>query len=183
VSVHGLTGDFALPAAPWVDYLDLQAGNSASPREVHALGLANRALAEKPLIVEELGMGEEDAVNRQKAWAAFLAGAAGVGTGASLGNLGRFVARVPFAEMEPADGLVLGGGAWALAAPGSAYVFYLYGGGSVRVDLRAASGPLQAEWYDPRDGSSRPLPAAAGGGVKELIAPSPEDWVLYIHRQ
>ncbi|MFL6235589.1 MAG: DUF5060 domain-containing protein [Thermoanaerobaculia bacterium] len=182
VSVHGLTGDFALPMAPWVGYLDLQAGNSASPPAVHALGLANRALAEKPLIVEELGEGEEDAASRQKAWAAFLAGAAGVGTGASLGHLGRFAARVPFAAMEPADALVLGGGAWALAAPGSAYVFYLYGGGTVRVDLRGASGPLQAEWYDPRDGGSRPLPSVAGGEVRTFTVPSPEDWVLYLHR-
>jgi hypothetical protein len=182
VSVHGLTGDFALPTAPWVDYLDLQAGNEAAPAAVHALALANRSLAEKPLIVEELGMGEEDAENRRKAWAAFLAGAAGVGTGASLDNLGRFAARVPFAGMEPADGLVLGGGAWGLAAPGSAYLFYLYGGGTVQVDLRAASGPLQAEWYDPRGGGSRPLPTLEGGRVKELVAPSQEDWVLYIHK-
>ena len=182
VSVHGVTGDFALPAAPWVDYLDLQAGNEATPAAVHATGLANRALAGKPLLVEELGMGEEDAANRRKAWAAFLAGAAGVGTGASLGNLGRFAARVPFAGMEPADGLVLGGSAWALAAPGSAYVFYLYSGGTIRVDLRAAAGPLQAEWYDPRDGSSRPLPAVAGGGVETFIASSQDDWVLHLHK-
>ncbi len=182
VSVHGVTGDFALPAAPWVDYLDLQAGNDSTPAGVHALGLANRALAEKPLVVEELGMGMEDAANRRKAWAAFLAGAAGVGTGASLGKLGRLAARVPFPGMAPADGLVLEGNAWTLAAPGSAYLFYLYDGGTVRVDLRAASGPLQAEWYDPRDGSSHPLPAAAGGGVRTFIAPSREDWVIYIHK-
>jgi hypothetical protein len=178
VSVHGVTGDFALPAAPWVDYLDLQAGNEATPVAVHALALANRALAAKPLVVEELGMGEEDGANRRKAWAAFLAGAAGVGTGASLGPLGRFAARVPFAAMAPADGLVLGGSAWALAAPGSAYIFYLPSGGTVRVDLRPASGTLQAEWYDPRDGSSHPLPSLAGGQVETFTAPSQEDWVL-----
>ncbi|HEY4565605.1 MAG TPA: putative collagen-binding domain-containing protein, partial [Thermoanaerobaculia bacterium] len=96
---------------------------------------------------------------------------------------GRFAARVPFAEMAPADGLVLGGNAWALAAPGSAYVFFLYGGGTVRVDLRAASGPLQAEWYDPRDGSSHLLPVVVvGEGVESFTAPSQEDWVLYLHR-
>jgi Domain of unknown function (DUF5060)/Putative collagen-binding domain of a collagenase len=182
VSVHGVTGDFALPAASWVDYLDLQAGNEATPAAVHTLALANRALAEKPLIVEELGMGEEDAANRQKAWAAFLAGAAGVGTGASLANLGRFAARIPFAGMAPADGLALGGNAWVLAAPGSEYLVYLYGGGTVRLDLRAASSPLQAEWYDPRDGSSRPLPATVGGRVETFRASSQDDWVLYIHK-
>ncbi|HET9211523.1 MAG TPA: putative collagen-binding domain-containing protein, partial [Thermoanaerobaculia bacterium] len=71
----------------------------------------------------------------------------------------------------------------ALAAPGSAYVFYLYGGGTVRVDLREASGPLQAEWYDPRDGSSRPLPAASGGKVETFNAPSTDDRVLYLHKE
>jgi hypothetical protein len=182
VSVHGMTGDFAFPTAPWVDYLDLQAGNDSGHRDVHTLGLANRSRAAKPLIAEELGLGEENTANREKAWAAFMAGAAGVGTGASLANLGRFAARVPFASMDPADGLVLAGKAYALADPRRAYVFYLYDGGTVRVNLRGASGALRVEWYDPRDGSSHPRPNASGGKVEAFAAPSREDWVLYIHK-
>jgi hypothetical protein len=183
VSVHGLTGDFALPAAPWVDYLELQAGNSADLSGVHALGLANRARAAKPLIEEELGMGEEDAANRRKAWGAFMAGAAGVGTGAGLANLGRFAALVPFATLAPDDPLVLSANAYALAARGRCYVFYLYDGGAVRVDLRAGSGPFAVEWFDPRDGSRHPAPPARGGRIEAFAAPSPGDWVLYLHKE
>jgi hypothetical protein len=183
VSVHGLTGDFALPAAPWVDYLDLQAGNAADLPAVHALGLANRARAAKPLIEEELGMGEEDAANRRKAWGAFMAGAAGVGTGASLAHLGELAALVPFAALAPDDALVLSGNAYALAARGQAYVVYLYDGGTVRVDLRAGSGTFAVEWFDPRDGSRHPVPPARGGRIKAFAAPSPGDWVLYLHKE
>jgi hypothetical protein len=182
VSVHGVTGDFAFPAAPWVDYLDIQAGNSASHAAVHALGLANRVRAAKPLIQEEFGLGEENEENRRKAWAAFTAGAAGVGPGAFLEHLAAFAARVDFARMEPADSLVPVGRAYALAERGRAYVLYLYEGGTVRVDLRGAAGDFKAEWYNPRLGRFRPAPAVAGGLTRVFRAPSAEDWVLYIHR-
>jgi hypothetical protein len=182
VSVHGLTGDFTLPAAPWVDYLDLQAGNSADPARVHVLGVANRAKAVKPLIQEELGMGEEDAANRRKAWAAFLAGAAGVGTGADLAQLARFASRAPFWKMAPADSLVLSGNAYALADPGKAYVFQVWDGGSVRIDLRSGSGRFTVEWLDPRNGSSRTAPSVQGGRAKTFTAPTLEDWILYIYK-
>jgi len=182
VSVHGVTGDFAFPVASWVDYLDLQAGNEADPARVHALGITNRDRAVKPLIQEELGMGEEDAANRRKAWAAFLAGAAGVGTGADLAQLARFASRVPFWKMAPADSLVLSGNAYALAEPGKAYVFQVWDGGEVRVDLRSGSGPFTAEWFDPRNGSSRPVPSAQGGRLKIFTAPTRDDWILYIHK-
>lgn len=182
VSVHGTTGDFAFPSAPWVDYLALQAGNDSSPLTVHQMGLANRELVAKPLIQEELGMGEENAANRRKAWAAFTAGAAGVGTGAFLKHLADFAARVPFDRMEPADGLVAWGNGWALAAKRSAYVVYLTEGDRVGVNLRGAPGSYKVEWFDPRDGSSRPASPVQGGRVRAFTAPSADDWVLYIHK-
>jgi hypothetical protein len=182
VSVHGVTGDFAFPSAPWVDYLDLQAGNSASHAAVHALGLANRARAAKPLIQEEHGLGEENAENRRKAWAAFTAGAAGVGTGAFLEHLVKLASLVGFDRMEPADSLVLEGRAYALAERGRAYVLYLHEGGLVRLDLRGTAGNFKAEWYNPRLGRFRPAPAVAGGRTRVFRAPSAEDWVLYIHQ-
>lgn len=182
VSVHGVTGDFAFPAAPWVDYLDLQAGNSASPQAVHALGLANRARATKPLLQEEHGLGEEDGENRRKAWAAFTAGAAGVGTGAFLEQLAKLASLVDFSRMEPADGLVTAGRGYALADRGRAYVVYLYGGTGVRVNLRGAAGPFKVEWYDPRNGGFQPAPPVDGGRIRIFNAPSQDDWVLYIHK-
>jgi hypothetical protein len=182
VSVHGLTGDFAFPGAPWVDYLDLQAGNFVGHPAVHALGLANRVLAEKPLIQEEFGLGDEIAINRQKSWAAFMAGAAGVGTGAFLAPLAAFTERINFPRMDPADSLVLAGGAYGLAEKGKAYVFYLYEGGSVRVNLRGARGRFAVDWYNPRDGSFHRAAAVQGGRLLTFTAPAPEDWVLYIRK-
>ena len=182
VSVHGTTGDFQFPQSPWVDYLQIQAGNDAGHRTVYALGLANRARAARPLIQEEHGLGEESAANRQKAWAAFMAGAAGVGTGHDLAHLAKFAAAVRFERMEPADGLVAAGEAYALAEKGRAHVFYLYGGGTVRVNLRGARAPLTAEWYDPRSGSSRRGPRIQGGRVFSFQAPPGGDWVLRIYK-
>jgi hypothetical protein len=182
VSAHGTTGDFAFPHASWVDYLQIQAGNDASHRQVHAMGLANRTLAARPLIQEEHGLGEESTANRQNAWAAFLAGAAGVGTGHDLAHLAKLAASIRFERMEPAGGLVLAGGAYALAERGRAYVFYLFAGGTVRVNLRGARGPLVVEWYDPRTGEFRQGPRIQGGRVFTLEAPPGGDWALYIHK-
>lgn len=183
VSVHGTTGDFAFPQAPWVDYLQIQAGNDASHRTVHAMGLANRALAPRPLIQEEHGLGEESAANRQKAWAAFMAGAAGVGTGHDLAYLAMFAASVRFERMEPAGPLVVAGGAYAMAEKGRAYVFYLFDGGAVRVNLRGIRGaPLVVEWHDPRTGAVQRGPRIKGGRVFSFQAPPGGDWVLYIRK-
>ena len=182
VSVHGTTGDFAFPGAPWVDYLDIQAGNSASPAVVHAMGLANRALAAKPLIQEEHGLGEETEENRRKVWGAVRAGAAGVGTGAFLEPLAKLASIVGFARMEPADGLVTAGRAWVLAEKGRAYVVYVYDGSGVRLNLRGTTGPFKVELYDPRSGTFQPAPAVQGGRIRVFNLPAPDDWVLYIHK-
>lgn len=180
-SVHGTTGPFAFPAAPWADFMDIQAGNDAGPQAVHALGLAHRAVA-RPLLQEEHGLGEENAANRQKAWAAFMAGAAGVGTGASLAHLARFAASVPFERMEPADRLVVAGEAWALLERGRAWVFYLPDGGTIRANLRGGAGRFKVRWYNPRDGSFQNAPPVAGGRLRLFTAPSEEDWALYIYK-
>lgn len=182
VSVHGITGDFGFTEAVWVDYLDLQAGNSANHSAVHALGLANRIRAAKPLVQEEHGLGAEDAENRRNAWAAFTGGAAGVGTGAFLRHLAKFASLSGFARMDPADHLVLSGGAYALAEEGRAYVIYLYDGGTVRLDLRGASGRFAVDWYDPRDGSFHRTSPVMGDRVHIFTAPSQDDWTLYIHK-
>jgi hypothetical protein len=181
-SVHGQSGDFDFPAAPWADYLDLQAGTGTSYDGIHQFGLKNRGLAAKPLIQEELSLGNENTGNRQKSWAAFTAGAAGLGTGATLAPLADFTARVAFERMEPRDSLVTAGTAYALAEPGQSYVLYLPAGGSVSLDLAEVSGSLAAEWFDPRTGSWQAAPGVVGGGVKTFKAPQAGDWALYLHR-
>ncbi len=181
-SVHGVTGGFDFPLAPWADYMDIQAGNEVGPETVHALGLSQRLLAAKPLIQEEHGLGEEDDRNRRNAWAAFMAGAAGSGTGAFLRPLAQFTAALPFERLAPADSLVASGSAYALAEPGEVYVFYLPDGGALSANLAAAPGALSVEWFDPRQGVFLHSPDIDGGGVRSFTAPGPGDWALTLWR-
>lgn len=179
-SVHGVTGDFSFPSAAWADYMDTQAGNETGHAAVHSHGLRNRAFAARPLIQEEFGLGNEDTAHRQKAWAAFTAGAAGSGTGAFLAPLSSFAAQVDFERMDPADALALSGNAYVLAEGGTAYVLYLYDGGTARVDLRGVSGNFEARWYDPRAGAFQPAGTTTGGQERSFTAPAGGDWVLYL---
>jgi hypothetical protein len=141
VSVHGTPGEFHFPCEPWADYMDIQAGNWSGHERVHDLGLLHRGLAEKPLIQEEHGMGQEDTGERQKVWAAFIAGAASTGTGAFLKPLSRFVSTVQFERLEPSLLRVVSGGAYAAEDAGSFQVLYLYDGGPVLLDLLGVAGP------------------------------------------
>lgn len=183
-SVHGLTGSFSFPNASWADYMDIQAGNQSDFARVYSLGLAHLALASKPLIQEEHGLGEEDEANRRNAWAAFMGGAGGSGTGAFLEPLSRFVATVPFERLAPDALLVPSGGAYALADPGKVYVFYFYEGGSALINLTGTSGSFAAEWLDPRTGTVLPAPDVAGGGFLTFTAPgSGDDRVLALRKR
>jgi hypothetical protein len=182
VSVHGVPGNFSFATALWADYMDIQAGNSVTHPALNKSTLTNRALAIKPVLQEEHGMGQEDTIHRQRAWAAFTGGAAGVGTGGYLKYLVSFTQAVPFQLMDPDQTLVLSGGAYALAQKGSAYVFYLHSGGTVKVDLRVAIGTFTAQWYDPRTGAWKAATAATGGSTPSYTVPASGDWVLYLHK-
>jgi hypothetical protein len=181
-SVHGVTGDFSFPGAAWADYMDTQAGNEVGHAAVHSHGLRNRAFAAKPLIQEEFGLGSEDLSHRQKAWAAFTAGAAGSGTGASLAHLATFIAQVDFERMSPADSLALSANAYVLAEAGSAYVAYLYNGGTVRLDLRGAAGTFAVHWFDPRNGTFHAATSVNGGQEASFTAPGGGDWTLLLKK-
>jgi hypothetical protein len=179
-SVHGTTGDFAFADQDWADYMDIQSGNGADHQTVHQMTIANRNLAEKPLINEEFGLGVEDRINREKAWAAFMGGAAGSGTGAYLGALRQFTSMVPFADMVPSPDLVLDGHAYALSDGVGWSVFYLFDGGEVTVLLPSGQGTRTGHWYDPRQGTMQTAGNLGVEDVSTFQAPGSEDWVLYI---
>lgn len=181
-TIHGVPGDFTHPQAAWADYLDTQAGNYTGHDQVHDHGLRNRALAVKPVIQEEFGEGPEDTDHRQKAWAAFVAGAAGSGTGAFLAPLASFISQVDFERMDPAGALALSGNAYVLAEQGQAYVAYLYNGGTLRFNLRGTSGTFAARWFDPRVGGFRDAGTVAAGQDITLTAPGSGDWTLLLTR-
>ena len=183
-SVHGLPGDFAFPDATWADHMVVQTGVETvlTPADIHADTLQNRSLANKPLMQEEFCLGHETDKHRQMAWAAFMAGAAGTGTGAFLRPLAEFVATVPFERMSPADNLVTSGAAWGLVEAGTGtgkvYVFSLYQGGSIGANLQGLSGTVKVDWFDPRTGTFQAGAAVAGGGTRSFTAPGTGDWVL-----
>jgi Putative collagen-binding domain of a collagenase len=183
VTVHGTPGNFAFPTAGWADYMDIQAGNSASHGTVHKNALYHYSVAQKPHIQEEHGLGQEDTVHRQRAWGAFTGGAGGVGTGSYLKHLVTFTEQVyNWHVLDPADSLVKSGAAYGMANAGNAYVFYLYNGGTVSVDLTRSTGTLVVQWYDPRTGVFKAAPSVTGGAARSFTAPGSGDWVLYIRK-
>jgi len=85
-------------------------------------------------------------------------------------------------KMWPHNELVSGSAeAYCLAEPGQQYMVYAPEGGTIRLDLSSVSGTLKANWFDPRKGTNYGDPfTIAGGGIKRLIAPGTEDWILNV---
>jgi hypothetical protein len=182
-SVHGTTGNFAFPGETWADFMATQSGNSITPAGNNAHTIANRALAAKPLIVEEFGILESSSDTRLRGnlWAAFCGGAAGSGTGSDVARLRSFLeeAGVPFWQMAPDNGLASRG--FVLAERGNAYVVYVGSGSPFTVELQP--GTYAAGWFDPRRDAGEPglLPAGmVAGGIQSFTPPASGDWVLYV---
>jgi len=100
------------------------------------------------------------------------------GAAAQLAALYDFFTGLPFWRMEPFDGVT--DPAVALADPGRVYVVYLPEGGSATVDLGGATGPLIAQWLDPRTGERGRTFRVKGGEPVQLTAPDRSDWALEI---
>jgi hypothetical protein len=96
------------------------------------------------------------------------------------GRLVRFMESTNLSELAPHDEIVISGTGYCLANPGGEYVIYLPSGGSVTVDLSAATGTLNAEWYDPKDGTYHDKRTVIGGGTGTFTPPFSGDAVLHI---
>jgi PKD repeat protein len=92
-----------------------------------------------------------------------------------------FFANTSFHRLEPAQGLVTAGicAAW----PDNEYVVQLVSGGSVNLNLTAASGTFFVDWYNPRTGDRNPAGTTTGGATRSFTAPDGNDWILHIHKQ
>ncbi len=101
----------------------------------------------------------------------------------AMGQSRRLAAGVNLAAMTPHDELV--STKYCLANPGVDYIVFVPKGGVVTVDLTAASGTLTAEWVNPIAGVATPGGKVAGGGKRELRAPTPtnDDAVLRLWRE
>ena len=85
-----------------------------------------------------------------------------------------------FQTMVPHDDLVVGGNAYVLATPGMEYLAYLPNGGSCQINLGAATGTLQYDWYNTRTFALSNGGTVPGGGATSFTAPDTNDWALWI---
>jgi hypothetical protein len=98
-----------------------------------------------------------------------------------MGDTRRYAQRMDLIQMTPRPDLV--STRYCLANPGQEYLIYLPEGGRVTVDLCAAAGAFEVEWFLPQ--LSRMLPGArplAGGDYTVTVAPYTGDAVLYLKR-
>jgi len=95
-----------------------------------------------------------------------------------MGYTLRWARRIDLAAMTPKN--QLSSTEYCLANPGKEYLIYLPDGGSMSVDLSAASGELSAAWFNPATGEDIDAGKVAGGGKSEFTAPFDGHAVLYI---
>jgi hypothetical protein len=96
----------------------------------------------------------------------------------AMGQTRTYATRMDLARMVPHDELA--SSAYCLANVGKEYLLYVPSGGSVAVDLAAASARLAVEWFDPKTGQTSAADPVTGGGRREFTAPFAGDAVLYL---
>lgn len=96
----------------------------------------------------------------------------------NLGYTLNYANRMNLTAMVPRNDLA--STKYCLANPSVEYLVYLPNGGEVTVNLSAASGKLNVEWLNPRNGKTTTSPDTKGGKVRSFKAPFEGDAVLYI---
>ena len=70
---------------------------------------------------------------------------------------------------------------YCLAKPGSQYLLFIPGGGSQTLDLSAATGSLNVEWFNPATGVATQAGTVPGGPSRTFTPPFSGDAVLFLH--
>jgi hypothetical protein len=96
----------------------------------------------------------------------------------AMGQTRRVAERVNLAALTPRGALASSG--YCLAEPGREYLIYLPKGGTVTVDLTAATGELHVEWIHPVEGTDIRAESVAGGDKRVLRAPFRGDAVVHL---
>jgi hypothetical protein len=96
----------------------------------------------------------------------------------NLGYILAYSKRMNLAAPTPRPDLCSTG--YCLATEGTEYLVYLPRGGSVTVNLSAASGQLSVEWLNPSTGTTSAGGTTTGGASHSFTAPFSGDAVLYI---
>jgi hypothetical protein len=96
----------------------------------------------------------------------------------ALGHTRQWANRVDLAAMVPLPNLA--SSQYCLAKLGNQYLVFLPGGGEVTLDLSAASGPLNVEWFNPNSGTTTNSARIQGGEKSLFESPFDGDSVLYV---
>ena len=70
--------------------------------------------------------------------------------------------------------------AYCLAQPGKQYAVYFPDGGAVKLDVSAASGPLQVRWLDIASSAWQEPQEATSGVALDLKTPAQGQWAVLI---
>lgn len=89
---------------------------------------------------------------------------------------------LPFTEMQPANNLTVGDGAFGFALPGKTYAFYFPVGQGASVKLPA--GNYSLEWFDPRNGELHKKKVVQASEAITALGDPPndpeKDWVVLV---
>lgn len=96
----------------------------------------------------------------------------------AMGHTRAYAERMNLAAMTPRN--ELSSSQYCLANPGREYLVYLPDGGDVSVDLAAASGPFEVEWFNPRAGKASRGERVPGAAQRTFKAPFDGDAVLHL---
>ena len=99
---------------------------------------------------------------------------------AEMGYIRAFWKGIEWWKMSPDNSLVTSGTGYCLVNPGKEYVVYLPNGGLVTIDLSGAGGTLEAEWFNPGEGTYSGKRSVDSGGIIEFTPPFSSDAVLHI---
>jgi hypothetical protein len=96
------------------------------------------------------------------------------------GHIVDFFTSFDWWKTDPHDELV-DNGAFCLAEPGKLYAVYLPRGGKVSVKLE--KGNYNGNWFNPRTGEKKDLPAAQGPNWTSPDSPGEGDWALLLKKE
>ncbi|MCK4772260.1 MAG: hypothetical protein KAT18_05015 [Candidatus Latescibacteria bacterium] len=96
----------------------------------------------------------------------------------SMGYTRTFAERIDLVKMKPSSHL--SSTEYCLANPGEEYLVYLPEGGMATLELSAAAGRLDMEWFNPSTGETIGAGTVLGGAKREFVAPFDGDAVLYV---
>lgn len=90
--------------------------------------------------------------------------------------------RIPWEDMAPQNALVTSGTAYLLREVDVRYIAYLPSGGTIQINLAAATGTFTYDWYNCRTGAGAAGGTTTGGATRSFSAPDTNDWTLHIRR-